>query len=74
MKFSISFIHQLFDFSGLRYTACIACYFVGGNFRKKLDKAPRIKLRDFKFRGTELKLTTIIPLNMRAIALAAGRA
>ena len=25
--------------------------FVGGNFREKLDKAPRIKFRGFKFRG-----------------------
>ena len=26
--------------------------FVGGNFREKLDKAPRIKFCGFKFRGT----------------------
>ena len=29
----------------------IAGYFVGGNFREKLEEAPRIKFRGFKFRG-----------------------
>ena len=25
---------------------------MGGNFREKLDKGPRVKFRGFKFRGT----------------------
>ena len=47
---------------------------MGGNFREKLDKAPRIKFRGFKFRGMMYELQLMNTCAIDVSASAAGRA
>ena len=46
---------------------------MGGNFREKLDMAPRIKFRGFKFHGTTGGNMTFEYVCDRCSASAAGR-